>query len=109
MNVRSFFIAFGPLNVLVACSEDMPEALRSRNFILKDRLRRPVTHPTSTDQILMWEERTLENIKHTHFFRPTQAVSFADAEVMNPVICALEKKSSKSQLWSEKYYSFSKE
>lgn len=95
MNVRSFFMAFGPLNVLVACSEDMPEALKSRNFILKDRLRRPVTHLTSRGQILMWEERTLENTKHTHFFRVTQAVSFADAEV-NPVICALEKKSSKS-------------
>lgn len=89
-------MAFEPLNVLVASSEDMPETLKSRNFILKDRLRHPVTHLTSRGQILMWEERTLENTKHTRFFRATQAVSFADAEVMNPVMCALEKKSSKS-------------
>lgn len=96
MNVRSFFMAFGPLNVLVACSEDTSEALKSRSFILKDRLKCPVTHLTSRGQILMGEERTLENTKHTHFFRATQAVSSADAEVMNSVICALEKKSSKS-------------
>ena len=96
MNVRSFFIAFGPLNVLVSCSEDTSAALKPRNLILKDRLRFPVTHLMPTDGILTWEERTSENIKHAHFFRPTHAASFADAEVVNPVICILEKKRSKS-------------
>lgn len=96
MNVRSFFIAFGPLNVSVSCSEDMSAASKPRNLILKDRPRFPVTHLMPTDGILMWEEKTLENIIHTHFFRPTQAASFADAEVVNPVLCSLEKKSSKS-------------
>lgn len=48
MNVRSFFIAFGPLNVLISCSEDMFAALKPRNFILKDR----------TDfQLLTWRQQ----------------------------------------------------
>lgn len=67
MIVRPFFTAFGSLSILVSCPEDMFAALKPRTWILKDRLRFPVTHLMPTDGIFMWEERTLENIKDTHF------------------------------------------